>query len=119
MRGVDGNMALCDIGYLLTRRLLFDSIQICSISIPVHEYVSININLGSVLLQGIVYLIYRLTLPTPRHSDISDKLYTFLDNSIKGLNLDQEDKKEGEENENLITVNKNEDDLEKTAKINE
>jgi len=97
MRGVDGNMALCDIGYLLTRRLLFDSIQICSISIPVHEYVSININLGSVLLQGIVYLIYRLTLPTPRHSDISDKLYTFLDNRIKGLNLDQEDKKKGED----------------------
>ena len=118
MRGVDGNMALCDIGYLLTRRLLFDSIQICSISIPVHEYVSININLGSVLLQGIVYLIYRLTLPTPRHSDISDKLYTFLDNSIKEFNLEEKDK-EKIKNENFIPVNKNDDDLEKITKINE
>ena len=114
MRGVDGNMALCDIGYLLTRRLLFDSIQICSISIPVHKYVSININLGSVLLQGIVYLIYRLTLPTPRHSDISDKLYIFLDNSIKEFNLDEKDKKDNE-NENLIPVNKKDDDLKENS----
>ena len=100
MRGVDGNMALCDIGYLLTRRLLFDSIQICSISIPVHEYVSININLGSVLLQGIMYLIYRLTLTTPRYYYLLDKAYN------KCLNMESSVRKKQQRTKEFLSLNR-------------
>ena len=100
MRGVDGIMALCDIGYLLTRRLLFDSIQICSISIPVHEYVSININLGSVLLQGIMYLIYRLTLTTPRYYYLLDKAYN------KCLNMESSVRKKQQRTKEILSLNR-------------
>ena len=101
MRGVECyNINLCDIGYLLTRRLLFDSIQICSISIPVHEYVSININLGSVLLQGIMYLIYRLMLTTPRYYYLLDKAYN------KCLNMESSVRKKHQRTKTVFSLNR-------------
>ena len=75
IREFDYHVMQYNIWYIITRRLLFDSMQICSISIPVHEYVSININLGSVLIQGIMYLIYRLTLQTPRYCKTVDEAF--------------------------------------------
>ena len=52
------SMQLRPMMWIIARRLLFDTVQFISLSIPVHKYCSININLGNLALQGILYRIF-------------------------------------------------------------